>query len=115
MPARIQLSRAKGWRKPESAIVVARPTIYGNPFPVDIYGQEGATDRFRRLLLGRMSCEEMSQSSTCTHMSLTQTRTVIRGYLPKLRGHDLACWCKLPAEGEPDHCHAAVLLELANT
>jgi hypothetical protein len=24
----------------------------------------------------------------------------------------LACWCKLPAEGEPDKCHADVLLEL---
>jgi hypothetical protein len=29
--------------------------------------------------------------------------------LPELRGHDLACWCKLD---EP--CHADVLLELAN-
>ncbi|HEX5568070.1 MAG TPA: DUF4326 domain-containing protein, partial [Streptomyces sp.] len=32
----------------------------------------------------------------------------------ELRGRDLMCWCPLPAPGEPDHCHAAVLLELAN-
>lgn len=32
----------------------------------------------------------------------------------ELRGHNLACWCPLPAPGEPDHCHAAVLLEIAN-
>ena len=31
-PRRIQLRRAKGWRKPEGAIVVARPTRWGNPY-----------------------------------------------------------------------------------
>ncbi|NJP42302.1 DUF4326 domain-containing protein [Streptomyces sp. PRB2-1] len=32
----------------------------------------------------------------------------------ELAGRDLMCWCPLPAPGQPDHCHAAVLLELAN-
>lgn len=32
MPERIQLRRTEGWRKPEGAIVVARPTKWGNPF-----------------------------------------------------------------------------------
>jgi hypothetical protein len=32
MPERIQLSRAKGWRKPPGAIVVSRPSKWGNPF-----------------------------------------------------------------------------------
>ncbi|HST84640.1 MAG TPA: DUF4326 domain-containing protein [Kineosporiaceae bacterium] len=32
MSARIQLRRIKGWRKPEGAVVVARPTKWGNPF-----------------------------------------------------------------------------------
>lgn len=31
-PQRIQLSRTKGWRKPEGAVVVSRPTKWGNPF-----------------------------------------------------------------------------------
>lgn len=35
MPSRIQLRRTKGWAKPADAIVVARPTRWGNPFPVD--------------------------------------------------------------------------------
>ena len=30
----------------------------------------------------------------------------------ELGGRDLACWCRLPEPGEPDHCHAANLLEL---
>jgi len=33
----------------------------------------------------------------------------------ELRGRNLACWCHLPTEPhEPDMCHAAVLLEIAN-
>lgn len=39
-PKRIQLRRTKGWRKPEGAVVVARPTRWGNPFRVghEVYG-----------------------------------------------------------------------------
>lgn len=33
----------------------------------------------------------------------------------ELAGRSLACWCPLPVPGEPDHCHAAVLLEVANS
>lgn len=32
----------------------------------------------------------------------------------ELAGKSLACWCALPAPGQPDHCHAAVLLRIAN-
>lgn len=31
-PQRIQLRRSSGWRKPEGAVVVSRPTKWGNPF-----------------------------------------------------------------------------------
>lgn len=31
-PYRVQLSRAKGWRKPPNTVVVARPSRWGNPF-----------------------------------------------------------------------------------
>jgi hypothetical protein len=31
-PQRIQLRRTKGWRKPEGAVVVSRPSKWGNPF-----------------------------------------------------------------------------------
>ncbi|MFA4050644.1 DUF4326 domain-containing protein [Mycobacteroides chelonae] len=34
MPERIQLHRTKGWRKPEGAIVVSRPSRWGNPFRI---------------------------------------------------------------------------------
>jgi hypothetical protein len=32
----------------------------------------------------------------------------------QLTGRDLLCWCPLPEPGEPDHCHAVVLIELCN-
>lgn len=32
MPDRIQLHRTAGWRKPPGAVVVARPSKWGNPF-----------------------------------------------------------------------------------
>ena len=33
-PKRIQRHRTKGWRMPEGAIYVGRPTIWGNPYRV---------------------------------------------------------------------------------
>lgn len=35
MPARVQRKRTKGWRMPEGAVYVGRPTKWGNPFPLD--------------------------------------------------------------------------------
>jgi hypothetical protein len=32
VPERIRLSRAKGWKMPDGAVSVARPTKWGNPF-----------------------------------------------------------------------------------
>lgn len=32
----------------------------------------------------------------------------------ELAGRDLACWCRLPEPGDPDLCHAAILLLAAN-
>lgn len=33
-PVRIQRRRTKGWRMPEGAVYVGRPSPWGNPFPV---------------------------------------------------------------------------------
>nr|WP_268825129.1 DUF4326 domain-containing protein [Mycobacteroides chelonae] len=50
MPERIQLRRTRGWRKPEGAIVVSRPSRWGNPFRIYhghslIWPQMGASPR----------------------------------------------------------------------
>ncbi|WP_336642808.1 DUF4326 domain-containing protein [Microbacterium sp. MMO-113] len=88
MTERIQLSRARGWRKPENTVVVARPSRFGNPYSVETYGRHAAIGMFRLYALQVLGIERIRA---------------------ELRGWNLACWCPLD---QP--CHADVLLELAN-
>ena len=89
-PKRIQRRRTKGWRMPEGAVYVGRPTKWGNPW--------------------RRHSDE-----TDDQMLVRYLRHVLRliesGALDisELRGKDLACWCPLDAP-----CHADFLLRLAN-
>jgi len=84
-PGRIQLRRTRGWRKPPRTVVVARPTRWGNPFPVIDGDRAGAVENYRAWL---------------PTSGLDPT---------ELRGLNLACWCPLD---QP--CHVDVLLERAN-
>lgn len=92
-PQRIQLSRKKGWRKPDNTVVVSRPSRWGNPWKV---GRDGSAvqciERYRRFVNGNIWS--------------FPNKEVIQF---NLRGKNLACWCKI---GDP--CHADILLEIAN-
>ena len=113
-PKRIQRKRTKGWRMPENCLYVGRPSKWGNPFYVNGYfrigkgwlwcqsyvGAEGG--RFT-LLKTKEECVEWFRKM------IDANQDTWRKKLEALRGHDLACWCKI---GET--CHADVLLELAN-
>ncbi len=121
-PKRIQLSRAKGWRKPEGVVSVARPTKWGNPFSLltitlaypslDDDGVRGmAVAQFRDLVAsdgGPMTLSERRPDGkgrepvTYTYPTRAQIRA-------EMVGRDLACWCALN-----ERCHADVLLEIAN-
>lgn len=101
MPERIQLRRSKGWRKPEGAVIVARPSRWGNPFVVELYGTPVECVKAYRDHLHAAALGDNLRSSAAFHH--------IAANLSMLRGHDLACWCPL---NEP--CHADVLLEVAN-
>ncbi len=119
-PRRIQRRRTPGWRTPEGAVYVGRPTRYGNPyrlvpqetgwsvqfgdhgggvgpFPTDAEARRYATDHYRVWI------QQPEQE---------ETRALFRALL---HGRDLTCWCPLPADGQPDHCHAAVLIALVNS
>jgi hypothetical protein len=97
MPERIRLSRAKGWRKPDNTVVVARPTRWGNPFAIGTpasggMSREVAVARFQEeLLAGRLPFG-------------------VDDVKAELRGKNLACWCSLDGP-----CHGDVLLEVANS
>lgn len=102
MPERVRLSRKKGYRKPEGAIVVARPSKWGNPF--HLHGVESAADivaMFRSELIGAIE-RPFSEPHPIEFRIMAES-------LEDLRGNDLACWCGLSAP-----CHADVLLELSN-
>jgi hypothetical protein len=91
LPRRLQLSRKKGFRLPEGAIVVSRPTKWGNPHKPDKITRAQAVASYRRdLMAGKL------------RVSAADARR-------ELKGRDLACWCSL--EGP---CHADVLLKVAN-
>lgn len=113
MPQRIQRQRAKGWRMPEGAVYVGRPTKWGNPFqvgtprprpewnpdiPAILWTPETATAAYRRWL-----------TTTASQPLYGVDRAVILIALPELCGRDLCCWCPLDSP-----CHADVLLEIAN-
>jgi len=90
-PRRLKLSRKKGARLPKGAVVVARPTKWGNPYRIGQLTRAQAVAKYRRnLLAGKLK------------VSVADARR-------ELAGRDLACWC--PLDGP---CHADVLIGVAN-
>jgi hypothetical protein len=73
------------------AVVVARPSRWGNPFAV---GDEGVPDR---------------ETAVARYRAWAATGPAeLADVVEALGGRDLACWCP------SGPCHADVLLELAN-
>jgi hypothetical protein len=96
---------------PSDTAKVDRTTLFGNPFSIREYGHDRAVDLHRRWISG----ERIAASELASPMpDLAQRRRAVLRALPNLRGKNLACWCALPKRGEPDRCHAAALLDLAN-
>ena len=90
VPRRYQRSRRKGARLPSGVVVVTRPTKWGNTYPLEL-GRAEAVRRYREdLLAGRLAF-------------------TVDDAKRELRGRDLACYCPLD-----EHCHADVLLAIAN-
>lgn len=88
-PIRIQLSRRKGWRMPESTLKVSRPGKWGNPFTSEEFGRAEAVARYAPYRESKLASGALD--------------------LAELRKHNLACWCSLDGP-----CLADLLLKLAN-
>lgn len=113
MPQRIQRRRTKGWRMPEGAVYVGRPTKWGNPFTIDGAIEHGYADNVSK---GRQVAFEAFRDwlhgdtwAAGSGPSWEQKRIDLLASLEELVGRDLVCWCPLDAP-----CHADVLLKLAN-
>jgi hypothetical protein len=103
MPQRIRLSRAKGWRKPAGAIVVTRPTKWGNPYKV------GESVHVGPAWAGRDTIVRDRAHAVELYRAWLFNQRRADYLIPELAGHDLCCWCPLD---QP--CHADVLLDIAN-
>ncbi|HYT25922.1 MAG TPA: DUF4326 domain-containing protein [Actinomycetota bacterium] len=86
-PRRVQLRRTNGWRKPPDAVVISRPSKWGNPYRVSEHGLLGALALYRRHLTEHPELAEAARR--------------------ELAGKTLACWCR------PDQpCHGDILFEV---
>lgn len=101
MPVRIQRKRTKGWRMPEGAVYVGRPTKWGNPYKIGAT-HAGIDPPHRPIILNAAMAVELFRLRECQP---SRSAEMAR----ELRGRDLACFCPLD---QP--CHADVLIELAN-
>lgn len=116
MPKRIQRKRIKGWKMPEGAVYVGRPTEWGNPYV------KGACCSYNRFgILVQLTVESRLHSVQLFERWVNRDPLVPKSGWNKhsdvptvahiraaLGGKDLACWCPL---NEP--CHADVLLRIA--
>lgn len=89
---------------PPNTVYVGRPTPWGNPFVV---GKPGGA--YTKLVTSRRHAWQLYASIAKDNPKLVAAAQA------QLRGKNLACFCPLPTQPyEPDCCHAAVLLEIAN-
>lgn len=127
MPSRIQRKRVRGWRMPEGALYVGRPSLWGNPWSDRDVCPDRTKLQIATFCVDRYR-EDLETFSLLTDYSLRvseqrwrRVSAEIRGRgfqsmreaAVLLRGYDLACWCPLTdADGNPWPCHADVLLEI---
>lgn len=119
-PYRVQLSRRKGWRKPDNTVVVARPTKWGNPISLLEVGCQypSLDDRGAATIVVR-DFEVLAKHGTLhfpnwRHLGgergpITWSYPSVAEIRTELAGKNLACWCDLDMP-----CHADILLALSN-
>ncbi len=81
-PSRIQRKRTKGWRMPEGAVYVGRPTIWGNPFTIASCIENGFADN---PAAARVLCVEAFGSWRLTDfaMPISELVDLARKYTPE--------------------------------
>ena len=108
MPKRVQMRRDRPWRKDHpDAVIVARPSKWGNPFKMSEAMEAVYTEEAARLMVVH-AFEEWLRGNP-DFFEPHNLRDHVITNVDELRGKDLACWCPLD---QP--CHADVLLRLAN-
>lgn len=112
-PQRVQRKRTKGWKMPENTVYVGRGSQWGNPFKVgcgftDPYGQWRIPENNRQAV-SFFNSWAVSYIPERQGVNPSMIPLVNNNKLDELKGKNLACWCRLD-----QHCHADILLKLAN-
>ena|ERR1051326_3008689 len=116
MPQRLQLSRKKGYKRPKGAVLVSRPSMWGNPYRIE--PDRSITKPFkyvvhdddRKVSICCLYLEEARQVAVDLFKAYMRREPMLRAAArTTLRGKDLLCWCPV---GQP--CHGDVLLAIAN-
>lgn len=106
MPERIRLSRAKGWKMPPNTVKVDRSTLWGNPF---VPGKQIPFGPLKGQLVA-----DKRHAFVLYRSFAPLNEKLVAEARKQLSGKNLACWCSQDDPYE-DACHAAVLLEIANS
>lgn len=127
MPERFHLSRRKGWRMPENGRKVDRSTRWGNPWrilasPTEQEQRDGYVYIVQHQATGWAGRAGFAELYPAAEFAVERFRVaLLHPFHPgldfscmdvrrELAGFDLGCWCH-----DDFPCHAAVLLEAANT
>lgn len=116
MPSRIQRKRARGWRAPEGAVYVGRGTRWGNPYKVTKTGPDHTVidSRTGGIIYATRDETDARRVAVDWYRAWFASKPGLHAAVSRqLAGRDLMCWCPTPEPGDPDHCHAAVLMEFA--
>jgi len=124
------MSRQRPWRADHpDAVIVARPSKWGNPFTVyrcqccgywDVHDENGVTylinhERARAQMIRPDNKREAAEKAVDLFAGLYGFGSLVPERDPwsiteELRGRDLACWCALDMP-----CHADWLMQIANS
>ena len=118
-PVRLQLSRKKGFSLQAlsletnglSAVNIARPSIWGNPYDWRVWIDDIPRDIFGSIAEAKMWCCERAVEAYLEDWRDGRME-FLRPRFRELRGRNLACWCDRPYPASA--CHGAFLIELAN-
>lgn len=117
-PVRIQRKRARGWVLPINAVVVTRPSEFGNPYKISaVKFNNGEREWWvENRNINGIYCFKNKAEAQAAAVKLFRhwvEHNAPMNYVDRaklaLKGRDLCCWCALD---QP--CHADVLLEIAN-
>lgn len=114
MPERIQRLRTRGWRMPEGAVYVGRPTRWGNPWRAEVVQGVGwcCTDTRNDLVIqarDAADAHDLAVAHYATWIEAGDAEGFRAAARAELRGRTLCCWCP-PGLA----CHADLLLAIAN-